>query len=111
MPFFFSKKTKSIAGEIDWDSEWQKVVRGEQDSVARPKEVSLELERAQRRVARSTERLVESARSKTRGSNLLRQDANFYLLAIAALGFLPVLVIALTSGGGGDYVAESQYIV
>lgn len=57
---------EDVIGEIDWDSEWQKVMRGEQDSVSRPKEVTLELERAKRRAVRSTERMIEATRSKVR---------------------------------------------
>lgn len=85
-------------------------MRGEQDGVSRPKEVTLELERAKRRAVRSTERMIEATRSKVwtglalsvdccaqakrlPQSDWLRQDARFYLLALAAISFVPVLLV------------------
>jgi len=113
-------------GEIDWDREWSKVVRGEQDHVARPKEFQLDVQRAQRRVARSTRSALDSTRreaqrfSRQVGSAgsvsgaarwALKQDAKFYLGVLAVVAFLPYVLIALGSLTSSAPADLQSYIV
>jgi len=102
-------------GEIDWDEEWQKVRRGEQDNIVRPKGLDKSpLERKLDRTKRQAERAFEETKYKFRANSrsaqrsLDTQDPKFYLSIIALVAFLPAILLVLFSDTGGS---STSYIV
>ena len=92
-------------GQIDWDSEWSKVVRGDQDHVERPKEAQYGIMRLKRRAMESTQQVIESTKAQAKRVNqnvkgqAFTQDTTFYMGCLAAVAFLPAIIIGLTPTG------------
>eukprot|EP00634_Sargassococcus_sp_CCMP2135_P009406 CAMPEP_0198643888 /NCGR_PEP_ID=MMETSP1467-20131203/216_1 /TAXON_ID=1462469 /ORGANISM="unid. sp., Strain CCMP2135" /LENGTH=167 /DNA_ID=CAMNT_0044379313 /DNA_START=59 /DNA_END=562 /DNA_ORIENTATION=+ len=105
-------------GEIDWDEEWQKVRRGEQDNIVRPKGLDKSpLEREIDRTKRAARRTFEDTKYKFRANSrdaqrsFQQQDPKFYLSLIALVAFLPAILLVLFSDTGGTGLGSGSYIV
>mmetsp|Transcript_23388 Transcript_23388/g.70076 ORF Transcript_23388/g.70076 Transcript_23388/m.70076 type:complete len:145 (-) Transcript_23388:38-472(-) len=95
-------------GEIDWDSEFSKLQKGEYDAAkARRNDAALDVQRAGRRAKRSVEGAVASAQSTaSRAARSvpkaprLSSDQTFWFGVLAAVALFPVLVSTFSGGDG-----------